>query len=699
MNFGGNNLAIGISLMMRDGFTTQANIARNAMQNLYNQGDRLARQQAVLARNTNAAGAAIGVGLINGMSKMYQEGADFGYIMKYVSINADKTGKSFDSLSNKALEVGKRTMFSSMEIADGMKWMAQAGMDANQIKSSIDAAADLAQATMNSISGESGTADLMNRVAAAFKIPINEQNVTRIVDVLGMAANDSATDLIELGETMKYSQATAARLGMTLEETAGATMVLANSGLRGSMGGTAFENMMRELAKASAGTSKKKNNALAMLGMTTADLKDARGNLRPIAEILGKIGNSLKGMGTADKQNVVTDLLNVRAARATDLADSLTKYVGFVNALNNAGGYTRDMGNKMMDTDKGKIDIMKSNWEALRIQLGGIFSTIFTPIVKVLTKVMDVVSMMVDTPVGKWLATMAAGFIILKTASMGYRAIQLAIKILHYDIGNSAASAGSQTVSWYNRMTQAARNYNNTAAAGKGSIGGMLGFGGGARPGTVMQNSKGQWVQVMPGGMHRFLPKGSSKVGMAKFGRFMGKAAPWATMAGMGLTMAGDSMGADNETGRILSSAGNAIGFAGTGAMVGSMIAPGIGTAIGAIVGGVGSILYDVYNGLNDVNNEIDKYRPKSSANRPYFNRENWKKQALMYQKMNWKDRAMLDQDSNSSGSIIRLADGRFKQHEGRTTSTTVILQVDGVDKFNKKVDENFLKEVIDLGI
>ena len=366
-------LAIGISLLMRDGFTGQANLARNAMNNLHRSGDRLARQQAVLARNTNAAGAAIGVGLIAGMTRMYKEGADFNYLMKYVSINADKTGKSFDSLSNKALEVGKRTMFSSMDIADGMKWMAQAGMDATQIKSSIDAAADLAQATMNSIAGESGTADLMNRVAAAFKIPFSETNMNRIVDVLGMAANDSATDLIELGETMKYSQATASRLGMTLEETAAAAMVLANSGLRGSMGGTAFENMMRELAKASSGASPKKNNALARLGMTTADLKDAQGNLRPMAQILERIGDGLKGIGTADKQNIVTDLLNVRAARATDLADNLTKYKEFIDSLNNSKGYTSNMGNQMMDTDLGKIDILKSNWEALKIQIGGIY--------------------------------------------------------------------------------------------------------------------------------------------------------------------------------------------------------------------------------------------------------------------------------------------------------------------------------------
>lgn len=693
MNAGSGQLAIGVSLLMRDGFTSQATLARNAMNNLYNSGDRLARQQAVLARNTNAAGAAIGVGMIAGMSKMYKEGADFNYLMKYVSLNADKTGKSFDSLSAKALEVGKRTMFSSMDIADGMKWMAQAGMDAEQIKASIDSAADLAQATMSNLAGESGTADLMNRVAAAFKIPLNESNTKRIVDVLGMAANDSATDLVELGETMKYSQATAARLGMTLEETAAAAMVLANSGLRGSMGGTAFENMMRELAKASSGASPKKNKALGMLGMSVDDIKDANGNLRPMANILERIGKGLKGMGTADKQNVVTDLLNVRAARATDLADNLIQYRSFIDDLNNNSGYTQKMGGDMMDTDKGKIDILKSNWEALRIQIGGILSTIFTPAVRIFTKVVDALSGLLNTNSGKFIGAVIGGFIVIRTVGMAYRAVLLSVKILQMDMGTTMASTGSQTVSWYNRMTASANAYAGAAGRAKGGMMGMIGFGGGAGgAGTVMKNSQGKWVQVMPGGMHRYLPKGSGKVAMHKANQFAGKASPWAMLGGMAISSAGDSMG-DTTGGKIMSGAGDAIAMAGTGAMIGSMI-PVIGTAAGALVGGIGSLIYTLYNNLNEANSEVAKANNKAS-----FNEERWRKQANIYMGLNWKQKAYLDYgETNINGERVRRKDGSNVQHEGQRTSTTVILQVDGLEKSRNTYNDFYTKELINLG-
>ena len=58
---GSEQLAIGIALYMRDGFSAQADKASLAYDRLRNQGDQLARQQATQIRNMNAVGAAAGV--------------------------------------------------------------------------------------------------------------------------------------------------------------------------------------------------------------------------------------------------------------------------------------------------------------------------------------------------------------------------------------------------------------------------------------------------------------------------------------------------------------------------------------------------------------------------------------------------------------------------------------------------------------
>lgn len=689
MTAGSNQLAIGVSLLMRDGFTSQAMHARNAMNALHTTGDKLARQQAVLARNSNAAGAAIGVGLISGMAHMYKKSAEFGYVMKYVSLNSDATGRSFDRLSDKALEVGKRTMFSSIEIANGMKYLAQAGLSAEQITSTIDSAANLAQATMSDLPM---AADLMNRMASAFKIDKNLENMARIGDVIGAAANKSETNLDDMGEAMKYSQLTAARLGMTLEETSASLMVLAGVGARGSMGGTALENMTRELAKAGGGGSKKKNNALGLLGMTTEDIRDANGNLVPFSIILEKIGKGLEGMGKVDAQNALSDLLNVRAARASDLVTQLPKYIGYLDELNNSKGFTGKMAADMMDSDQGRIDVMMSNWEALKIQMGGIFATVFTPLVRGLTFVMDVVGKLFGTGLGKAIGAMIAGFIMIKTAAMGYRAIVLSLRLLQGGMGTSMMGTGTSIVSTYGRMTTAAATYGATArAANMYAMGTSSPLTRGMRPdmryAINRQNMFNHYTPNMTGAMIA----GSRFSGVSNF---IGKASPYAMVGGMGLSALGSSMGEDSKVGKGLDVAGSALGMAGTGAMIGSMIAPGIGTTVGAVVGGVGSLLYSLYDSLKEVEGEVDKATAEAK-----MSDSKWREQAKIYQRLNWKDQAYKDYYNTSiNGEQIKLAGGGTPQRNDLGNSTTVIFQMDGIEKMKKTTTDLYVKEMINLG-
>lgn len=72
-----DNLAIGIALYMRDGFTASAARASAAMTNLKNNASDLAREQANLARNSNAAGAVAGGLLLQGIGKAYKEYSSF----------------------------------------------------------------------------------------------------------------------------------------------------------------------------------------------------------------------------------------------------------------------------------------------------------------------------------------------------------------------------------------------------------------------------------------------------------------------------------------------------------------------------------------------------------------------------------------------------------------------------------------------
>lgn len=683
---GSENLAIGIGLYMRDGFTANASKASVAMNNLMNNADALARQQATNVRNMNAMGAAAGGLMLSGISKAYQEYASFNYLMKFTALAADNSTKALDGLSTKALEVGKRTIFSSKEVAEGMRWLAQAGLSSQEIISTIDTAANLAASTQSQLGGQNGAADLLARITTAFGISKTPENMSNVGDILAFGANKSLTDLTQFGEGMTYAQTTAMRLKMTLEETTAAIMMLSNAGIRGTVTGTTLDNMARYLADAAGGRRKKATKALASIGLSPQDLQDTQGNLKPIGTLLGMIGTRVKGLGTVAKNNVAIDLFGVRGAKGTSMMDNLSKYQEFLKELQNNKGYAKNVGDQLMDSPEGRLDILKSNWESLKIEFGAAIQPLVGPIIKAATKVLDVISMIVNSPIGKFAAPMLTFLLLIKTAQMGYNTVLLSIRLAQNMMGTSMAGTAVTTVSSYGRMTAAATAYSavvsrlrmmGTASSGVGSIG---------------QFKSGQSYQIGPGGGYIPLAAGSYKPGLSRGNAFMGRAMVPMMVGGM-LLNAGSEAAGGNATGagRAMGVAGDTLSFAGTGAMLGSVI-PGVGTLVGGIVGGIGGLMYSLHSRLSDLKGVVDE----SAKNAPEFNMEKWRSDVAFYNALKYKDVKY-----NMSGTQVLTDKGRAVRggRDNDPNPTNIIINIDGKKMVDRQYDENNIKEMIDLGL
>jgi TP901 family phage tail tape measure protein len=683
---GSENLAIGIGLYMRDGFTANAGRASVALNNLRNNADALARQQATNVRNMNAMGAAAGGLLLQGVGKAYQEFASFNYLMKFTALAADNSTKALDGLSNKALEVGKRTIFSSKEVAEGMRWLAQAGLASNEIISTIDTAANLAASTQSPLGGQNGAADLLARITTAFMIPKTDSNMAMVGDVLAYGANKSLTDLTQFGEGMTYAQTTAMRLKMTLEETTAAIMMLSNAGIRGTVTGTTLDNMARYLADTAGGRRRKATKALASIGLSPQDLQDAQGNLKPMATLLDMIGSRVQNLGTVAKNNIAIDIFGVRGAKGTSLMDNLPKYIEFLRELQNNQGYSGKIANELMDSDQGQIDRLKSNWESLKIEFGATVAPLLRPLLSAATKVLDIIGMIINSPVGKFITPLLTLFLMLKTAQMGYNAILLSIRLAQTTLGTSMVTSAGLATTSYGRMTAAATAYSavltrlrmmGTASMGVGSIG---------------QFRSGQYYQVGPGGGYIPLARGSYKPGLAKGNAFMGKAMLPMMLGGMLLNAGSEAAGGNaTSSGRAMGVAGDTLGFAGTGALVGSII-PGVGTLVGGIVGGIGGLMYSLHSRLSDLKGVVDE----ATTNAPEFNMEKWRSDVAFYNALKYKDVKY-----NMSGTQVLTDKGRAVRggRDNDPNPTNIIINIDGKKMMDKKYNDNSIKEMIDLGL
>ena len=688
------HLAIGMSLTMRDNFTAQAIRASAAMNNLTGNAKRAAQHQATLARNTNAVGAAIGVGLIGGMVGAYKEAANFNYTMKYVSTIADGTGKSYDKLKAKAIEVGKASTFSPDEVADGMRWMAQSGMKATSIMNSITSASALAQATMTDLGGRGGAADWITNIGMGWNIALDKgENVTRLANVLAKATLKSNTTLHEFGEGMKYTMATAHRMNMTLEETSASIMVLANMGIQASMAGTAMENMLRYATRAAGSADgKKQANALNKLGLDQQSLKDAEGGLIPIGEIMDKIYGGIAKLGNVDAQNAIVDIFGVRGARATAIGNHIKTYREYLKELTNNDDFVQKTAKSMMDTDKGAMMILEDTWKSFKISFGTAIAPVLTPIVKMLAQFAGLLESITSTPVGKWLSVMAFGFITLRTAQMGYRAILLSINLLTGQLGRTSAMTASSTVTGYGRMTAAATMYQRTLQ----SIAMSTGMASRGAVGSIGRYSHGGYYQIGPGGGYMPLVSGSGKLAMHKMNNFAGKAMLPAGIAGMGLGMMSSQMGGVPA----LDVASSPLSGAAMGAMVGSIV-PGIGTAIGGIVGGSIGLLTSLHTAVTNEGNKLKSTFDKiqRTADGEFADPDKVKQEFDMLQKMNWKQRAYLEATSAKNSFIAKGNSGNPYERDWQELNNNIEIYMDGSLMMKKSIIGNNVKENINLGI
>ncbi|MAO08026.1 MAG: phage tail tape measure protein [Alteromonas sp.] len=708
----GSNLSIGISLILRDQFTGRATAAGQSLDNLSRKAIAAQRRQLEMQRNINAAGAGIGIMAIRGMTQWARVGAEFGYTMNYVkTIAEEKGGVGFDMLSKRAKTLGADTMFTARQVADAMKYMAMAGQDTEAVYNNINAAVTLAGATMSRLEGKGGTADIMTNVMKGFGIDATMENSMKVADVLTTATTSANTNLSDLADAMKYSVSTAKDLNTTLEESAAMIMMAGDAGIQGSMAGTAVENMLRYITRAADETRKgRSGDALKSLGLSPRQLQDSKGNLLAMSPLLAAISRQVQNMGTAQRQNILTDLFGVRGKReASILLRNMGDFDKFIDKLNTkSSGRASANLESQMETLMGKGWQLTSAWESFKISFTEAIEPLAIPLLKLLTGATKILTAMVETPVGKFLTMLGAGFITVRTGILAYRAVVFSLRLAHLQMGTSFTSSASQVVSGYNNMTAAANRYKASSGSWFGGV--MMGQNTGrfgkwaARNGMgthVSLNSKGRQINSTTG---KFIKTNSAPMGwsigagttLGKWGSAIGKASPWAMLAGMGLSMGGNAVGGD--LGKYMGMGGNAIGWAGTGAMLGSVV-PGIGTAAGAIVGGVGSLLYDLYNELNETEESIRKAKAESK-NKP-FDPEDWKNKYRTLKSMYEGDiiygRRMGDPNGQYAATNRWGANQYLAQGMDNKSPTSITINIDGKKAMEETVRESNYRTLIEL--
>src|SRR5690625_2290151 len=125
-----------------DKFISDFNNAANSVQSFVNDNNKAFESMRKVGKFAMAGGLAVGAGL--GIA--VKTAADFESSMSQVKAISGATGDEFNSLRDKAIEMGNKTVFSASESADAMSALAQMGWDTDQIMGGIEHTLNLAAA-------------------------------------------------------------------------------------------------------------------------------------------------------------------------------------------------------------------------------------------------------------------------------------------------------------------------------------------------------------------------------------------------------------------------------------------------------------------------------------------------------------------------------------------------------------------------
>lgn len=285
---------------------------------------------------------------------------DFEAGMSEVKAISGATGSEFDALREKAIEMGAKTKFSASDSADAFKYMAMAGWDASAMMDGIAGVMDLAAASGEDLAT---TSDIVTDALTAFGLQASDS--AHFADVLAQASSKSNTNVGLMGETFKYVAPVAGALGYSIEDTAVAIGLMANSGIKGSQAGTALRSTITRLAKP-VGEAKDAVEEL-RISITNAD-----GTMKPLSQTMVELREKFAGLTEEQKaqyaamlagQEGMSGLLAIVNASDED-------FQKLTDEINNANGAAEDMASVMMDNTAGAVEQLKGALESAGILIG-----------------------------------------------------------------------------------------------------------------------------------------------------------------------------------------------------------------------------------------------------------------------------------------------------------------------------------------
>ena len=324
--------------------------------------------------------------------------------------NLEQSEKEMRALTEQSKHLGLTTQFTAIEAAKGQTYLAYAGMTTPQILDLMPTVLNVAAASGMTDLGR--VADIFTDIGMAFKIPADQMR--HVGDVLTYTFTHSNQNFEQLAETMKYAAPIARLFGSSIEETAAITKFMADSGIKGSMAGTATRSIMTRLvAPPKAASAAMQENGISLsdankewlnaneiannFGVT---LKEGLSPGQQMASIIRQINDKMGNLSSHEKLGIFKAVTGMYALSGAanlfetggELIDDeynpgkkITRLEAFTRDLENSGGSADQTAKIMLDNYAGQVTLLKSAIEGLQVEVGAALTPTLRAVVETVT--------------------------------------------------------------------------------------------------------------------------------------------------------------------------------------------------------------------------------------------------------------------------------------------------------------------------
>ena len=348
------------------------NIATTIGNNISGVGKSLSSVGTTLTKNVTVPLTAVGVAGL-------KVATDFEKGMSEVKAISGATGKDFDALREKAIELGADTAFSANEVAAAMTEMAKAGWSSQQI---IDGMSGVLSAAAASGEGLATVSTIVADAITGFGLEAKES--TRIADLLTQAANSGTIGITDLGESFKYIAPVAGAMGLSVEDVTTALSAMSMAGIKGSQAGTSLRTMLTRMVKPTDAVAA----AMDELGISVTNQD---GSMKSLDDIVSNLRTSFDGLTESEKAKYAATLAGQEGMAGMLALLNLTEeeYNEIAKSMDNAGGVAEKTAAIMQDNLQSKVEQLGGSLESLAIKLADYVIPYLQKFVEWLTGLVD----------------------------------------------------------------------------------------------------------------------------------------------------------------------------------------------------------------------------------------------------------------------------------------------------------------------